>query len=304
MIFARRLRAGRPAEGVADGRARAHAARRARRLARPPRAAHAAAGRDRLEPPGAGRRPVGRGARAALQQRGARGRRALPRHARRGRRRRGALRCLAAWAKGSILPWPTLAPAMDASIGATRAATELAPLQAGCDLLVAAAEADWEGDRSATSFGGARHLSAALALRPTFEAASAQAAHAAGSPHGAAPVDVAAALAGLYGSMGSCHLRRDTGERGGDAPPPAATAPEFAPLLELMLGALAHPSPEVVLPAVAILGAGRPPGRRVGAVLARRRDAAARRRAGRRVRVPARLRGARRPVGWVYREED
>ena len=161
-----------------------------------------------------------------------------------------ALRCLAAWAKGSILPWPTLAPAMDASIGATRAATELAPLQAGCDLLVAAAEADWEGDRSATSFGGARHLSAALALRPTFEAASAQAAHAAGSPHGAAPVDVAAALAGLYGSIGSCHLRRDTGERGGDAPPPAATAPEFAPLLELMLGALAHPSPEVVLPAV------------------------------------------------------
>ena len=160
-----------------------------------------------------------------------------------------SLRCLAAWAKGSILPWPTLAPAMDASIGATRAATELAPLQAGCDLLVAAAEADWEGDRSATSFGGARHLSAALALRPTFEAASAQAAHAAGSPHGAAPVDVAAALAGLYGSIGSCHLRRDTGERGGDAPPPAATAPEFAPLLELMLGALAHPSPEVVLPA-------------------------------------------------------
>ena len=140
-----------------------------------------------------------------------------------------ALRCLGAWTRASLVPWPSLALAMPAALDATRAAlvapavataeaaaARLEQLQSGCELLSSAAAADFDGERADL------FVEAVLGLRPGFEAVGAEAAAAASRADGSGELatGAAAALSALYAEVATSY---------------AAAVAKHPPLLELLL---------------------------------------------------------------------
>ena len=154
-----------------------------------------------------------------------------------------ALRCLAVWTKGGLLPWEALAPTLPAALDATTAALVVArfedafaqrrleQLQAGCDVLTAAAAADFEAERADL------FIEAVLRLRPSFEEVAREA-EGAGQRAGASAemgVQATIALATLYAEVGASY---------------SAAVAKHPGLLQLLLATVSHPEPRVVLPVV------------------------------------------------------
>ena len=154
-----------------------------------------------------------------------------------------ALRCLAVWTKGGLLPWEALAPALPAALEATTAALVVArfedasaqrrleQLQAGCDVLTAAAAADFEAERADL------FIEAVLRLRQSFEEVAREA-EGAGQRAGASAemgVQATIALATLYAEVGASY---------------SAAVAKHPGLLQLLLATVSHPEPRVVLPVV------------------------------------------------------